>query len=308
MMKLNSNESRSLEFGASIQGVDSSKLEGSLKLRLGNIDYGFPVQIKENEIIVDIPKLDEIIKEELLKDDTVVEAKLEIFGEGFYLNPWNGNFHIKVPVKIEASIKEDADMTVKQPEIKVTVGKKDPKQKDVIIDDIPPMEHGEEFGKPVSDKEFDTCDHGDSPSVRKKTATSLIVGENKKPKAAKKKNLSENKKPKTKEQILKETFVKKLGVMSKKDRIVYLKALQEKSRIAKIKKAGAPKTPRALMESVGMTTEKMQNLMLDKAEEMGGSDPRSIMTSLEVLLGVKKPESTFEQLANTNIGKKMLSD
>ena len=99
MIKLNIDEQKSMNFEVNIQGVDYKNLHGSLKFIIDKIEYGFPVKILSDAISVDIPPLEEIVKRGL-DNNEVTQCKLEIFGDGFYLNPWNGKFELVTTPKI----------------------------------------------------------------------------------------------------------------------------------------------------------------------------------------------------------------
>ncbi len=104
MLKLNTEENRSLSFDVNIHNIDYKQLEGSFKLDLDGIQVGVPVKIIEDNITVEIPPLSEHIK--TLKHGEVVNGILEVFGNGFYLKPWEGEFQLTSPVKVEAKVYE----------------------------------------------------------------------------------------------------------------------------------------------------------------------------------------------------------
>jgi len=317
MMKLKTDENRSLEFEASIQGVDSSKLQGSLKLVLNKIEYGFPINIGRESITVDIPALKDVVENNLLHDDTIVEARLDVFGEGFHLNPWNGTFHLKVPVRVEARMTSTQDeVIVEEPQLSIDI-KEVVEKRELIIDEEPPVLHGDEAMKPQSYTKKSGEPEGDGLNaiIHPSEQTAVIDRPDHnphEPEDAEKVSAVINKevvKPtKSKEQLLKEKFERKVRKMPKKERAIFLKTLKERKRLRLVKEQGKPKTPEALMESMGMINPEIKELMLEKAIEMGGSDNDSIMTSLEVLLGLKQQTTMYEELAKTKIGKKILSE
>ena len=91
VMKLKTNEAKSMQFDIAVHGIDYNVLQGSLKFMIEGVEYGFPVNVLKDEISVDVPALDEVIKRGLI-DGSEVECKLDIFGEGFYMSPWQGQF------------------------------------------------------------------------------------------------------------------------------------------------------------------------------------------------------------------------
>jgi len=100
-MYINTGKPKNMRFDVSIQGVDYKQLQGSVKFRLEGVEYGFPVDILKDHMSVDVPPLDEVIKKGLIDGETV-ECQLDVFGEGFYMKPWTGQFELKREALIEA--------------------------------------------------------------------------------------------------------------------------------------------------------------------------------------------------------------
>jgi len=107
MLNLNINETRTLDFEVQISGIDPDQLKGSLRFEINNVEYGFPAEFKNESILVNIPPLKNILSTPL-KEGTTLKATLEVNANGFYLNPWDGDFVISNPIKMEAKIKEDS--------------------------------------------------------------------------------------------------------------------------------------------------------------------------------------------------------
>jgi len=126
MFKLNVNERKSLSFHIELSGIDHSQLEGSLKFIVDNIEYGFPVKIEQGSISVDIPALINILPRDI-KEGEKLQAKLEVHGNGYFMNPWNGEFDVELPVKMEAVIVEESKEPEK-PIIKVVTPKVIPEE------------------------------------------------------------------------------------------------------------------------------------------------------------------------------------
>ncbi len=101
-MELVPNKPYNLSFESEIIGVDVSKLKGFLRLLIDGIEYGVPAEIEKKTIKVSLPALETFVKRTFESTTTVV-AKLEIFGEDFYLNAWEDSFTIK-PV-VQARVK-----------------------------------------------------------------------------------------------------------------------------------------------------------------------------------------------------------
>jgi hypothetical protein len=118
MLDININDSRDLNFEIELSGIGVTQLEGRLRMVIDNIEYGIPAQIMEKSIDIVIPPLKNLIQRDLKEGETF-SAKLEVQGDGNYLNPWSGEFQIRNPVALEAKIVEvDKDST---PAISVSI-------------------------------------------------------------------------------------------------------------------------------------------------------------------------------------------
>jgi len=105
MLDININDSRDLNFEIELSGIGVTQLEGRLRMVIDNIEYGIPAQIMEKSIDIVIPPLKNLIQRDLKEGETF-SAKLEVQGDGNYLNPWSGEFQIRNPVALEAKIVE----------------------------------------------------------------------------------------------------------------------------------------------------------------------------------------------------------
>ena len=138
MIKLDINDERSLTFEINIEGIDADLLEGAFRFTHEGIEYGFPVNFGGKTLKVAIPKLTEIVK---LKEDEVVEAKLDIVGDGYHLEPWKDSILLKSTVKMEATILEDAvDEACKKVHDDVKVPKRVSAKAKVITEEDPEEE------------------------------------------------------------------------------------------------------------------------------------------------------------------------
>ncbi len=135
-MKLNLTESRTFTIEVDIQNLDINSLVGFLRLRINNIEYGFPCNITESEITSEILPLSEIVKNHKFFDGEKIEAKLEVFhinkesNEGYYIKPWEGQFTINSGLKIEAKAaklvpKENRIIKIEQDETPKEIEKPD---------------------------------------------------------------------------------------------------------------------------------------------------------------------------------------
>jgi hypothetical protein len=134
MLEINVNKKRAINFEVTLSGIEASQLTGSIRFIIDSIEYGFPVEIQQGNVIAEIPPLSNIISR-TIKEGENINAKLEITGNGYYLNPWNGSFVVKNPIAVEAKITENTEIKTKP---KVGVKIKDstkPTKKVKIIED-----------------------------------------------------------------------------------------------------------------------------------------------------------------------------
>lgn len=117
MLELDLNKKRSLNFEIELSGIDYKQLNGALRFSINNVEYGFPVEVRESSIVVDIPPLKNILPFKL-EEGEYIDTKLEVNGNGYYLSPWSGKILIKNPVKMEAKIIE-SETSKKKPEISI---------------------------------------------------------------------------------------------------------------------------------------------------------------------------------------------
>jgi len=292
MLKLSTDEKRSLQFEVSIQGIDYKELTGSLKFVVEEIEYGFPATILEDHIDVEVPPLDDIIFKGM-KDGVVADCKLEIFGNGFYLNPWSGQFKFKTPVKMEAKMRYAEDI---EP---VSESKPKPKVKKAITATLKEEVTTKEPKEEVEEKDIDLAKDEMLEVLFERAAKKTSF---RKPGSTPKKKPQPPKRKVTRQQLV-ESKVK-----SKVDKIGSLvdsllsgnqraRPIQEQKKVRKKKavKIENIDNPVSLMESLGLRNPRVQKLMLERAETMGGSDNESMMRTLRQMLTNQRPMSTFEQ-------------
>ena len=328
MLKLNTDEIRNLQFEVSIQGINYDELQGSLKFIIEDVEYGIPVKIQRDLVSVEVPPLEEIVARGM-KNGDVVECKLDIFGNGFYINPWGGQFELSTPVKMET---KNFNMDNKQPDKKVVAELKEPKIKDILDkESILEMlfEKLEEKGfktegyvapkQPIKEPEILT-ETKIEPTKSKLTRKQLVeqkikskfVGINNLIKDVK--TLTEGKKVITSIQTPAAEIVRNTNLIN-----TDMSSVMQKVQELKNRKSGTTITqpthqiqnvehsitvdhddPHVLMESVGMKNPKIQQIMLDKAIELGGDGDNAISQTLKKLLGIDKPTG-YEQYQNQGI-------
>jgi hypothetical protein len=328
MLKLNTDEIRNLQFEVSIQGINYDELQGSLKFIIEDVEYGIPVKIQRDLVSVEVPPLEEIVARGM-KNGDIVECKLDIFGNGFYINPWGGQFELATPVKMET---KNFNVDNKQPDKKIVAELKQPEVK--TQDTLDKESILEMLFEKLEEKGFRTHDIPDPEPTHKK-----VVKENKKPRKLTRKELVEQKiKSKftnvnsliknvkslteTKKVIVNPTMPKPAPVRESFHSPVSSDAVDIMAKVQELKDRREGITPKpsysrpitnqgveqqitvdfddpiVLMESVGMKNPKIQQVMLDKAIELGGDGDKAISQTLKKLLGIEKPAG-YEQYMNT---------
>lgn len=103
MLKLNVNEEKQLNFEIQIGGVQTDQIKSTLRLEIDGVQYGFPAQVGQESIAVNLPALNTVVAKRL-KEGTEVQASLDIIADGHHLTPWTDSFILTNPLVIEAKI------------------------------------------------------------------------------------------------------------------------------------------------------------------------------------------------------------
>jgi len=101
MLELNIHQSRPLSFEVEMTGITPKQAQAFLRVIVDGVEYGFKGVITEKDITVDLPALKSIVSR-VIKEGEEIDAKLEIYVNGVYLNPWNGQFLVRTPAFMEA--------------------------------------------------------------------------------------------------------------------------------------------------------------------------------------------------------------
>jgi len=331
MLKLNTDEIRNLQFEVSIQGINYDELQGSLKFIIEGVEYGIPVKIQRDLVSVEVPPLEEIVARGM-KNGDIVECKLDIFGNGFYINPWGGQFELATPVKMET---KNFNIDNRQPEKQVVAElKEEPKTNDVLDKEA----ILEMLFEKLEEKGFKT--EGYIPPKQTISESKVLTKIEEKPiksKLTRKqlveqkikskftsvnslikdvKTLTEGKKVIVSTQTPAAEIVRNTNLINTDMSTVMQKVQELKNRksgttisqstqqVQPIQNIEQSVTidqddPHVLMESVGMKNPKIQQIMLDKAIELGGDGDNAISQTLKKLLGIDKPTG-YEQYQNQN--------
>lgn len=293
MLKLNTDEVRNLEFEVSIQGVNYDELKGSLKFIIEDIEYGIPVKIHKDTVSVEVPPLEEIVARGM-KNGDVVECKLDIFGNGFYINPWGGQFELSTPVKMET---KQVKIDNRQPDKKIVAELKNDKKsldKEAILEML--FEKLEEKGFSTTSKKIKTIK--ESKSKTSKPSKKELVENKIKSKFFLINNLVKNVKTLTegKKVIVNQKTVPSAITTEDVDVLEKLKQLKNKGIKTNEQTISVdPNDPIIIMESVGMKDPKVQQVMLNKAIELGGDGEKSIAETLRKLLGINQESNFYNQ-------------
>ncbi len=257
MLQLNTNKKRVLEFSVNIQGVDYQDLEGVLKFTIEDVHYGFPLEIVSEKLTAEVPPLESIVKN--LKDKEIVECKLEVYGEGFYMNPWTGDFQLTRPVKVEANLQgeEDIDGKVVTATLVEKTSKPRRKTKKRITEKVNREEVLDELFKKAETKKAST------KNVSKKTKTRILEMNS-----------------------LVDSFVKP----TKKNPITKRPVSKPKKIVKKTETVIESNDPIKLMESYGLKNKKVQEHLL---ETVGDGAPDKVCEQLKKMLG-KSTENSFD--------------
>ena len=162
MIEINSNKEKNVIFEVQLSGITPQELTGYLRVYVDGIEYGFPAQISENSIGVDVPALKSIVHRPLRSGEKF-KAKLELVGNDNYLVPWDDSVVVKSSVMVEAKIVNEIESS-KKPMVKVVESKniKDSKQEKVPV-------------KPVRKKEIEvTTEHLKQYMEKRGTKTERI--------------------------------------------------------------------------------------------------------------------------------------
>ena len=324
MLKLNTDEVRNLQFEVSIQGINYDELQGSLKFVIEDIEYGIPVKIQRDLVSVEVPPLEEIVARGM-KNGDVVECKLDIFGNGFYLNPWGGQFELATPAKMET---KNINVDNKQPDKKIVAELKEPNSnksldQEAILEML--FEKLEERGyttkqQPIKEKQ--KVSNKPAPRVIKESTKTKskqltrkeLVEQKIKSKFSNVNSLIKNVKSltETKKVISKpiinniptpvqeRTYTTSMSdIMDKVNQLKSGKKSVQSNNTQSIEQSIIVDNndPIVLMESVGMKNPKIQKVMMDKAIELGGDGDKAISETLKKLLGITKVEP-YEQYMN----------
>jgi len=101
MLIFNADKNKKIQMAIESSGIDNDKLRFTFIIDTGKVQYGFPCMFNEGRVEVDIPPLDDVIKD--LKTGTY-NARLDVTGDDkYYLNPFNESVEIKLTPTIKTT-------------------------------------------------------------------------------------------------------------------------------------------------------------------------------------------------------------
>jgi hypothetical protein len=116
MLIFDASKNKKIEMAIESQGISNDKLKFTFVIDTGEVQYGFPCQFNEGKVIIDIPPLEDVIKN--IQSGTY-SARLDVTGEDkYYLQPFNESVEIKQTPKVAAVSMQDDDVSE---EIKLAV-------------------------------------------------------------------------------------------------------------------------------------------------------------------------------------------
>jgi len=128
MLELNIHQSRPLSFEVEMTGITPKQAQAFLRVIVDGVEYGFKADVTEKDITVDLPALKSVVSR-TIKEGEEIDAKLEIFTNGRYLNPWNGQFVVRTPAFAEVRLVPKVKVISEK---KVEVVKEGVTQEDII--------------------------------------------------------------------------------------------------------------------------------------------------------------------------------
>lgn len=144
MLYLNPNKEKVLTFEVELSGASSTEVNGFVRFFISeDVQLGFPVVVEDNQIQAVIAPLKTLVKKNV-KNGTVFEAQLDLYtADQDYFSPWRGEIEVKMPVTIEAKIKDEGggDRLAEEKKSKfrvksVSEGKSDKKKEQIVEEGI----------------------------------------------------------------------------------------------------------------------------------------------------------------------------
>ncbi len=127
MIELKLNKESELSFDINIEGSDAEPKARLILEMEDNMELAISGNVQEGTVSVQVPSL--LALKEKLKEDKV-KGYLEVIVDNGYFIPWQEYFNLKEPITVQA---EATQVSLKQKEIKITMGKNNFKEKSEIV-------------------------------------------------------------------------------------------------------------------------------------------------------------------------------
>lgn len=123
MLKLQQNKSKKLTFEIEVGGIEHDHLNGFFRFLLDGIEYGFPLDINKEKMSVELPALSTLVSRQI-QEHEVIEARVDIIGNGYYINPWKDAMKVSNPISIQSKLIEE-----KLPDVKMSITESEEEKK-----------------------------------------------------------------------------------------------------------------------------------------------------------------------------------
>jgi len=309
-MNLDVTKSKFFQFNITIDGIDHKTLDGKLEFIYENISYGFPVKILKNKVEIEIPPLQSIIKKHISENDSII-CSLNIDGDELHIQPWKNELDI-IRNESDNLIITNANLTKNKKSKYDKIMKEDQEfleklnqNNDMDVTDISIFE---------KEKLETICLESDCVTPIKKINKTIqfdkkiflkqaMIEENNAVENGF--SFEESSKNDNKEQkelrlkirnIIQEGYIKKLktktntSTVQQLTEVIKVKNIQEVEKIEEIDFSNLKddainkKVIVMMMESVGMTTEKTQNKMIEHAKDKGAKSEIEIYDTIKGMI------------------------
>jgi hypothetical protein len=116
MLIFDASKNKKIQMAIESSGIENDKLKFTFVIDTGKVQYGFPCRFNEGRVEIDVPPLEEVIKN--LTPGTY-GARLDVTGDDkYYLKPFNESIEIKQAPRIKTASIDESDVSE---DIKVAV-------------------------------------------------------------------------------------------------------------------------------------------------------------------------------------------
>lgn len=143
MIKFNPSKTKKLSFGYQAENIQPSNLEYYIRLTDGKIDYGIKGEQKGNELVFEIPPLNEFIEKNI---DNLSTIKMEVNSKDnkYYLKPFEDSIEIEKEPEMNVEVNEEGEKEERSTFFVTEMKEEDEDNKDNTIEEEHTGEHSEE--------------------------------------------------------------------------------------------------------------------------------------------------------------------